>query len=96
MADTDAWFLLVQYKRAGRTAVTRFEDPTVAAEAYSEAERKHKDQLHGADRDVDVLLVGASSLDVVKNRYPSYFANARSRSAKVRKLLASLPPVPAH
>ncbi|GAB3437748.1 hypothetical protein [Actinophytocola sediminis] len=96
MGDVDTWFLLIQYKRAGRTDVQSFDDPAVAAAAYGDAERRYKDRIRGLDRTVDVLLVGASSLDVVKERYPSYFAREKSVSAKVRKLLDSLPPVPAH
>jgi hypothetical protein len=95
MGDADTWFLLIQYKRAGRTDVTSFDDSALAAAAYGDAERRYEDKIHGVDRDVDVLLVGASSLDVVKERYPSYFANEKSLSAKVRKLLDGLPPVPA-
>lgn len=96
MSDTDTWFLLVQYKRAGRTDVMQFSDPEQAAVAYGDYERRYMDQIHGAGREVDVLLVGASNLDAVKHRYPSYFANAKSRAGKVRQLLATLPPVPAN
>lgn len=90
MTDTDTWFLLVQLKRAGRTDVTAFDDPAVAADAYSEAERRYEDKIHGTAGDVNVLLVGASSLDVVKSYYPSYFMNLKSRSKKIKKLLADL------
>lgn len=96
MSDTDTWFLLVQHKRAGRTDVTSFEDATQAAAAYSEAERTYEDKLHNPAGDVDVLLVGASSIEVVKERYASYFTSARSRADKLHKLLAGLPSVPAH
>jgi hypothetical protein len=96
MGEADTWFLLVQHKRAGRTDVRQFDDPAEAAAAYGEAERRFKDEITGADRAVDVLLVGASNLDVVKQRYPSYFANVKSPRAKVRRLLAALPPIPAH
>lgn len=96
MGDTDTWFLLVQHKRAGRTDVTAFDDLTYAAAAYSEAERRYKDQMRNGSAEVDVLLVGASSLEVVKDRYPSYFSNLKSRSRKVKKLLADLPAVFAH
>jgi hypothetical protein len=95
VTDTDTWFLLVQHKRAGRTDVTTFDDPLVAAAAYGEAERRYEDKIRRGG-EVDVLLVGASSLDVVKERYPSYFANLKSRARKVQKLLADLPPVLAH
>jgi hypothetical protein len=44
---------------------------------------------------VDVLLVGASSLEVVKAQYPSYFLNLTSRSKKIKKLSADLRAVPA-
>lgn len=93
MDDTDTWFLLVQYKRAGRTDVTTFDDPAVAAAAYGEAERRYESKIHGGD--VDVLLVGASSLEDVKRGYPSYFINLKSRAKKIKKLLGDLPTIPA-
>lgn len=92
----DTWFLLVQHRRANRTDVTAFDDLTQATAAYDEAERRYKDKIHGSRGDVDVLLVGASSLEVVRDRYPSYFTNVRSRSAKLEKLMAGLPVVLAH
>ncbi|PXY34987.1 hypothetical protein BAY59_05805 [Prauserella coralliicola] len=92
----DTWFLLVQYRREGRTEVTEFEDLTRAASAYSETERQYKDELTGSDPVMDVLLVGAESLDVVQERYPSYFIKAKSRSARLSRLLRALPPVPVH
>ena len=96
MAETDTWFLLVQHKRAGRTDVTAFDDPTEAAAAYGEAERRYMEELRGVNRTVDVLLVGASSLGVVKQNYPSYFINVKSPAAKIKALMAALPPLPAH
>lgn len=96
MTETDTWFLLVQYRRRGRTDVKRFTDLDAAAVAYSEAEQRYKDKLQGIDPEMDVLLVGASSIEVVKERYPSYFTKAKSRSDKVNHLLAVLPAVPAH
>ena len=89
MDDIDTWFLLVQYKRAGPTDVTTFDDPAVAAAAYGEAERRYATKIHGGE--VDVLLVGASSLDAVKAGYPSYFINRKSAEQKVLKWLADLP-----
>jgi hypothetical protein len=94
--EQDTWLLLVQYRRRGRTSVTEYANLPEAAIAYNEAERKHKDKMHGPDPEVDVLLVGASSEDVVRERYPSYFATGKSKSERVTKLLAGLPPVPAH
>lgn len=94
--ERDTWFLLVQYRRAGKTSVTKFADPGQAVVAYNEAERKHKDKMHGPDPEVDVLLVGASSEAVVRKRYPSYFTTGKSRAERVTQLLAALPPVPAH
>lgn len=93
--DTDTWFLLVQYRDQGRTEVTSFADAAEAAVAYGEAERQFKDKMRGSNPEMDVLLVGASSLDVVQERYPSYFTKAKSKIDKARELLASLPLVPA-
>jgi hypothetical protein len=94
--EQDTWFLLVQYRRRGKTTVTKFAELPEAVVAYNEAERKHKDKMRGPDPEVDVLLVGASSEAVVRERYPSYFATGKSKAERVTKLLAALPPVPAH
>lgn len=96
MVDRDTWFLLVQYRRRGRTSVRTFDDINDAVVAYDEAEQRFKSELEGHDPEMDVLLVGASSLEVVKKRYPSYFTTEKSKSAKVHQLLNSLPTVPAH
>lgn len=95
MRDTDTWFLLVQHKGVGRTDVTPFDDADVAAAAYGDAERRYADQIHGSAGDVNVLLVGASSLEVVKARYPSYFISLTSKAEKISKLLADLRALPA-
>lgn len=92
----DTWFLLVQHRRANRTDVTTFDDLSQATAAYDEAERRYKDEIHGSHGDVDVLLVGASSEEVVRTRYPSYFTNVRTRSAKLQKLMSGLPVALAH
>jgi hypothetical protein len=77
----------------GRTRVITFDDPDVAAAAYGEAERRYETTIHGGD--VDVLLVGASSLEDVKAGYSSYFVNLKSWAKKIKKLLADLPAIPA-
>jgi hypothetical protein len=88
MDDRDTWFLLVQLRRAGRTDVTEFDDPVSACAAYDEAERRYEEKIH--NRDVNVLLVGASSLDDVKRGYPSYFLNLKSKAKIIAKLRADL------
>ena|SRR5437660_12617977 len=88
MDDRDTWFLLVQLRRAGRTDVTEFDDPEAACTAYDKAERRYAEKIH--NREVNVLLVGASSLDDVKQGYPSYFLNLKSRSKIIEKLRADL------
>lgn len=95
MTNTDTWFLLVQHRHRGRTDVTQYLDPSEAANAYSEAERRYARKMHGADPAIDVLLVGAASLEVVKERYPSYFTRETTKSAKVHKLLAEMMATPA-
>ncbi|SFS30495.1 hypothetical protein [Saccharopolyspora flava] len=91
MTTSDTWFLLVRYPDAGKTEVRRFDDSKVAAQAYSDAEAE---QQHSTGR-ADVLLVGAPSLDVVKERYPSYFIDATSAQSKLAYLLSIMPPLPA-
>ncbi|RCW47021.1 hypothetical protein DFQ14_101364 [Halopolyspora algeriensis] len=94
MTRNDTWFLLVQYRHKGTTQVYEYDDPGLAADAYSETEKKFRRDLGGSDPEVDVLLVGAESLNVVKERYPSYFIKAKSRSDKLNRLLAALPVAP--
>jgi hypothetical protein len=92
--DVDTWFLLIQYRHRGETEVRTFRDSGSAAEAYGEAERKFKDKMRGSNPEMDVLLVGASSLDVVRRRYPSYFAQSKSKSDAAKRLLSGLVAVP--
>ncbi|SNR68983.1 hypothetical protein SAMN06265360_114157 [Haloechinothrix alba] len=95
MFDEDTWFLLVQHRSKGKTDVESFSDYFAAARAYNEAEHRYKSQLSSTDADVDVLLVGAASLDLVKERYPSYFGEATSKADRVTGLLNTMQPVPA-
>jgi hypothetical protein len=88
MRDRNIWFLLVQHVFEGTTDVTEFDDSAAAAAEYGAAERRYAEEIHSGD--MDVLLVGASSLDVVKQRYPSYFMNPESTSTIIRDLLADL------
>lgn len=88
MRDRNTWFLLVQHVFEGQTDVTTFDDSAVAAAEYGAAERRYADEIHRGD--MDVLLVGASSLDVVKQRYPSYFMNPEATSTIIRDVLAEL------
>lgn len=95
MSDNDKWFLLIYYKQEGRTEVTRFLYLENAARAFSDTERRFTGKSQRFNPDVDVLLVGASDIDVVKKRYPSYFMKAKSKREKVDRLLSDLPAVPA-
>ncbi|MQA62681.1 MAG: hypothetical protein GEU86_14580 [Actinophytocola sp.] len=96
MAEADYWYLLVQFRREGRTQVKRFTNLQNAAAAYSDMERAYAAELQGVDPEMDVLLVGASNLDVIKDRYPSYFTKGKSKADKVSRLLAALPAALAH
>lgn len=94
--EQDKWFLLVQHRHLGQTDVMEFDDLQAASDAYDAAERQYGRKLSGLDPEVDVLLVGASSLSVVKDRYPSYFTTTTTRKAAVRSLLKSMPVVGAY
>jgi hypothetical protein len=91
MTERDTWFLLVQHKDLGRTDVRTFTDDAEATSAYNETERRYTDGLGRLAPDVDVLLVGAASLDVVKRRYPSYFMSATTMADKIKFLMEKLP-----
>ncbi|HEY4452869.1 MAG TPA: hypothetical protein VGN81_01045 [Pseudonocardiaceae bacterium] len=88
MRDRNTWFLLVQHVFEGKTDVTEFDDSALAGAEYGEAERRYAREIHNGD--MDVLLVGASSLDVVKQMYPSYFMTPGSTATIISDLLADL------
>ncbi|MFO7192130.1 MULTISPECIES: hypothetical protein [Thermocrispum] len=95
MTVGNRWYLLVNHKNEGRTDIREFTDQTMAVAALNEAEERFTDRRHHGPSNVDVLLVGAPSIDAVKKHYPSYFINGRSRAEKVRQLLNALPVISA-
>lgn len=70
-------FLLV-YDLARQTLVARreFDDPTEAAAAYAELEAAHR-----ADRDYEIVLVGADSIDTIMKTHGHYFGRPESDDA---------------
>ena len=48
-----------------------FSDAAEAAQAYELAESKHR-----GDRDLEIVLIGADSLDTVKQTHRNYFENS--------------------
>ncbi len=61
-------FLVIYDVRAGNAKVREFEDYDAAVAAYEKIE---KEQL-GRD-DLDIVLLGADSLDTIKRTHSSYF-----------------------
>jgi hypothetical protein len=63
-------FLLILFAiGAGRAAdITAFRESDVAAKAFSEAERQHRDRP-----DLKVVLLAAESVDSIKKTHPHYF-----------------------
>ncbi|MCC6223700.1 MAG: hypothetical protein IT201_09470 [Thermoleophilia bacterium] len=46
----------------------QFADPTEAAAAYAALEGKHR-----GDRNLEIVLIGADSLDTIRHTHPNYF-----------------------
>ena len=69
-------FLLV-YNHAERVLVSQqhFENATAATSAYSELER-----LHAKDGDLEIVLVGADSIDTIRRTHASYFGDGAAVS----------------
>lgn len=69
-------FLLV-YDLTGQALLesATYDDADEAAAAYSEAEAKYRDRS-----DLEVVLVGADSLDTIKQTHAHYFASRGTAS----------------
>jgi hypothetical protein len=48
--------------------VRQFSDPAEAANAYAALEGAHRD-----DRNLEIVLIGADSLDTIRRTHPNYF-----------------------
>jgi hypothetical protein len=70
-------FLLV-YDLARQKLVEQreFHDPAVAAAAYAELEAAHRD-----DRDYEIVLVGADSIETIMQTHGHYFGRLEDDSA---------------
>ena len=69
------------------TEVRSFDDPIVAADAYSALERATEDQPRK-----DVVLVSAESLASLRRAYPNYFLDTTAFVESVREAIAE--PIP--
>lgn len=68
------YFLLVYHLDTQEVAVESFgDDDRAAAAAYSEREHEHRDI-----NAVEVVMVGADSLETVRKTHSHYFANTSS------------------
>ncbi len=65
-------FLLIYDRRRGSLAEDprEFSDAAAAAHAYERAEWEHR-----GNRDLEIVLIGADSLDTVRQTHRNYFAN---------------------
>ncbi|MDQ5894851.1 MAG: hypothetical protein QG596_1112 [Actinomycetota bacterium] len=70
MGDTPIKHFLITYDiEAGQAKVRRFgENYSAALDAYTKAEDAHKN-----DTNLDIVLVGAENIDVIKRTHSSYF-----------------------
>lgn len=80
------WFLLRWYRHAGVTEVAEFEDQQEAFREYIAAERHHDSATRGHDPELEVVLIGAESLEALKIAYPHYFSSG-SRDERAEAIL---------
>lgn len=62
-------FLLIHNTRSGRLDILEFDDAADAVAAYGDVELEHLD-----DRHLEIVLVGADSLDAVRQTHGHYFS----------------------
>jgi hypothetical protein len=69
------WFLVLWYRHVGKTEVLEFTDQHEAFKEYILAEREHDSATRGIDPELEIVLIGAESLDALKSAYPHYFSS---------------------
>ncbi len=78
-------FLVTYDVSAGKAAVTEFEDYDTALTAYQNIEKENL----GRD-DLDIVLLGADSLETIKKTHSSYFATAQGGFEQFFDLLTAV------
>lgn len=85
MTDEVTHFLLVFDHHARELAdLQPFEDFDKAVAAYDEAE-----DLHALEKHIEVVLLGAESLDVLRKTHPGFFQAAGTSTADRARILLS-------
>lgn len=84
MTRQTTYFLLVHRATPHELEIETFADEGSAAVAYSLREHEHRDSP-----DVEVVLVGADSLETVKQTHSHYFAEASDLMADVERELTA-------
>ncbi len=84
MTEQTTYYLLVHRVAPHALDVESFRDEAAAAAAYSVREHEHRD-----DADVEVVLVGADSLETVRQTHSHYFAETGDVMADVERELAA-------
>lgn len=92
MDDTGAWepsfYFLVSYDKVlGTTDVQTFGDQEQAFASYLLAERQ--DDVRGKHATLEVVLIGADSLEHVRQAYPHYFAQG-TRQERLHRVVDEL------
>lgn len=84
------WFLLF-HDRHGRTSTYRqYTDSDEAIAAYNAAERENAAKLSGQNPQMDIVLVGADTLEEVRTGYPRYFADKDDRNSQLLDEITAL------
>lgn len=81
MDEVQKWFLVAFDREVGDTKVSIFDDQSSAFDAYIEAERDPRTK--GRRPMVDVVLIGADSLQTVESTYAHFFQKG-SRQERLR------------
>ena len=66
-------FLVIYDVRAAKATVEEFDDYDAALSAYEKIEKEHFDR-----DDLDIVLLGADSLETIKRTRSSYFSTTES------------------
>lgn len=83
-----SFYFLVSYDKVrGVTHVETFDDQEQAFASYLLAERQ--DDVRGRHATVEVVLIGADSLEHVQETYPHYFAEG-SREERLERVVDEL------
>lgn len=87
MTSEVRWFLIFFDRWQGHTEVREFDDQQEAFLVYIEEERRP--ETKGSDPQLELVLIGAASLEDVQRAYPHYWATG-SREKRMQDIVDGL------